>query len=439
MKATGKSVKAGGISRREFIKVSAAAGAAALVTSLDLGTNFAFAAGSDAIKVGLIGCGSGGLRAARDCIRSANGKGVQVVALADAFSDRVSALRGEFNVRRSRCFSGLDSWRDVLDLNEVNLVILAPPPAFRPVQFAQAVERGKHVFVEAPVAICPAGVKMVTEAANKAREKSLTVVVGASRRHDPAYVETMKRIHDGAIGRILTAQCYWNQGGMYVYRRKIGESDVEWQLRNWRYFTWLSGDLIVERHVHNLDVINWALRATPDSVHGLGGRQYRTGPEYGNVFDHFGTEFFYPGDVHFISMCRQIEGTNERIGERVVGTKGASNCRGRIEGKNAWRYRGRAANPFVREHADLVKSIRAGAAINEGQQAADSALTAIMARESAYARTNFKQSWFVARCTLNRLPPRDLKLSDAKPVEPVAVPGKYVLPVRRKPQRRKKR
>jgi len=295
------------------------------------------------------------------------------------------------------------------------------------VQLAEAIRRGKNVFMEKPVAVCPAGIKMVIEASNKATEKGLAIVAGTQRRHEPKYVETMKRIHDGAIGEIVSAQCYWNQGGLWVKKRQPNQGDVEWQIRNWLYFAWLSGDHIVEQHVHNIDVINWAFNALPDQVHGLGGRQYRTGPEYGDIFDHFGIEFFYPGDVRTISTCRQIEGATNRIGERVVGTKGVSDCCGSIKGENPWRYRGPNPNPYVEEHANLIKSIRDGNPLNEGQRIAESTLCAIMGRESAYSRQQFKRSWFMNRCTLNLLPPDGLKLSDSKPVAPFAVPGQYKL------------
>jgi predicted dehydrogenase len=281
--------------------------------------------------------------------------------------------------------------------------------------------------MEKPVAVCRAGIKMVVEASKQAAEKKLAVVAGTQRRHQAAYVETMKRIHDGAIGDIVSAQCYWNQGGLWVKKRRPDQGDVEWQVRNWLYFTWLSGDHIVEQHVHNIDVINWAFNALPEAVHGLGGRQYRTGPEYGNIFDHFGVEFFYPNDVRTISMCRQIDGTTPRISERVVGTKGASDCCGTIEGEAPWRYEGPNSIPYVQEHTDLIKSIRSGEVLNEGQRIAESTLCAIMGRESAYSRQQFKRSWFVNRCTLDLLPPEDLRLSDSRPMEAVAVPGKYKL------------
>jgi predicted dehydrogenase len=413
------------LTRRDLLKNSAvAAGTLALAGPVG---NWAYAQGSDTIRVGVIGCGGRGTGAAHDCFNSS--KGVEIVALADAFGDRLGGLKNHFKVPDNRCFTGLDGYKQLLALDDINMVILATPPGFRPQQLKAAVDAGKNIFMEKPVATCPAGIKMVLEASAKAREKGLAIVCGTQRRHEPRYVETMKRIHDGAIGEIVSAQCYWNQGGLWVNRRQPGQADVDWQIRNWLYFTWISGDHIVEQHVHNIDVINWAFKdVQPEQVRGQGGRQWRTGPEYGNIFDHFGVEFFYPGDVRTISMCRQIDGTTTNVSERVVGTKGTSDCAGRIDGENAWRYEGPNPNPYVEEHKNLIASIRSGEPLNEGERIANSTLCAIMGRESAYARQQFKRDWFLARCTLNYLPPEDMKLGDSHEVGPVPVPGKYKLP-----------
>ncbi len=413
------------LTRRDLLKNSAvAAGTLALAGPVG---NWAYAQGSDTIRVGVIGCGGRGTGAAHDCFNSS--KGVEIVALADAFGDRLGGLKNHFKVPDNRCFTGLDGYKQLLALDDINMVILATPPGFRPQQLKAAVDAGKNIFMEKPVATCPAGIKMVLEASAKAREKGLASVCGTQRRHEPRYVETMKRIHDGAIGEIVSAQCYWNQGGLWVNRRQPGQADVDWQIRNWLYFTWISGDHIVEQHVHNIDVINWAFKdVQPEQVRGQGGRQWRTGPEYGNIFDHFGVEFFYPGDVRTISMCRQIDGTTTNVSERVVGTKGTSDCAGRIDGENAWRYEGPNPNPYVEEHKNLIASIRSGEPLNEGERIANSTLCAIMGRESAYARQQFKRDWFLARCTLNYLPPEDMKLGDSHEVGPVPVPGKYKLP-----------
>jgi predicted dehydrogenase len=403
------------------------------------------ARGSDTMRVGVVGCGGRGSGAANDCVKSS--RGVEIVALADPFADRMTGLKDKFKIPDNRCFTGLDGYKKLMALDDINMVIIASPPGFKPPQFTEAVNRGKNVFIEKPVATCPAGIKMMLEASEKATEKGLGVVAGTQRRHEPKYVETMKRINDGAIGEIVSAQCYWNMGALWVDRAKTNwdnyksgkYSDVEWQIRNWLFTGWLSGDHIVEQHVHNIDVINWAFGAIPEQVHGVGGRQYRTEPQYGNIYDHFGIEFFYPGDVRTISTCRQIDKTSGNVSERVVGTKGSSNCAGSIKGENAWEYRGSNPNPYVVEHTDLIKSIRSGDPLNEGKQVTESTLCAIMGRESAYSRQQFKTSWFMSRCTLNYLPPEDMKLSDSRQLEPFAIPGQYVMPGWVQPQRGRRR
>lgn len=402
------------------------------------------ARGSGTMRVGVIGCGGRGSGAANDCVKSS--QGVEIVALADAFGDQLGRLKNQYNVPSNRCFTGLDAYKQLLALDDINLVIIASPPGFKPPQFAEAVNRGKNVFIEKPVATCPAGLKMMLEASEKAAQKGLGVVAGTQRRHEPKYVETMKRIHDGAIGDIVSAQCYWNMGALWVDRArrnwenyKSGKySDIEWQIRNWLFTGWLSGDHIVEQHVHNIDVVNWAFGTLPEQVHGVGGRQYRTEPQYGNIFDHFGVEFFYPNDVRTISTCRQIDQTTNNVSERVAGTKGVSNCAGKIEGENAWSYEGPNPNPYVVEHTDLINSIRSGNPLNEGKQVTESTMCAIMGRESAYSRQQFKTSWFMSRCTLNNLPPDDMKLSDSRPLEPFAIPGKYQIPGWAQPSRRRR-
>jgi predicted dehydrogenase len=412
--------------RRELLRSSAVA-AGSLMISGAAGP-LAFAAGSDTIRIGVIGCGGRGSEAAKNCVESS--PGVKVVALADAFPDRLQGLKEAFNVPDDRCFVGLDAYKNLLALSDVNLVILATPPGFRPPQLAEAIKQGKNVFMEKPVCVCPTGYKMVVEASEQAQQKGLAIVAGTQRRHQAVYVEAMKRIHDGAIGDIVSAQCYWNMGALWVNPQKPGQSDVDWQIRNWLYFTWLSGDHICEQHVHNLDVVNWAFKdVQPIDAHGLGGRQYRTGPEYGNIFDHFGVEFTYPNDVKTISMCRQIDKTTDNVSERIVGTKGVwRSDPGIIEGEKPWKYEGPNPDPYVQEHADLIKSIRGGKPLNEGKRVADSTLCAIMGRESAYSRQQLKRAWMTTRCTLNLLPADDLKLSDAKPVPAFAVPGQYELP-----------
>lgn len=420
------------LTRRDFMKTSA--GATLSLAAFAATGSRGFAAGRDTLRVGVIGCGGRGSGATHDCVKSS--AGVEIVALADVFGDRLNGLKNEFKVADNRCFTGLNAYKELLALDDIDMVIIATPPAFKPPQFSEAIAKGKHVFIEKPVAVCPTGVKSVIEAAELAGTKGLAVVAGTQRRHEFPYVETMKRIHDGAIGEIVSAQCYWNMGGLWHDRAKANwanyksgkYSDVEWQIQNWLFIKEMSGDHIVEQHVHNIDVINWAVGALPDTIHGMGGRQHRTDPMYGNIFDHFGIEFIYPNDMRVHSMCRQIDGAAGRVAERVVGTKGWSNCNGTIEGENAWKYEGERPNPYVQEHTDLIKSIRSGNPLNEGKCVAESTLCAIMGREAAYSRQQFKRSYFMRTSTLDLVPRDSMTLKDSKALAAVPIPGEYQLP-----------
>jgi predicted dehydrogenase len=393
-----------------------------------LGTNYAHAAPSDRLRVGLVGCGGRGTGAAGDCVGSA--PNVELVALGDLFRDRLDASRrrlaalgDKYRVTEDRCFVGFDAYRKVI-ASDVDLVILATPPGFRPLHLQAAVEAGKHVFMEKPVAVDPAGVRSVLASSELATRKRLGIVAGTQRRHHAGYRETIRRIHDGAIGTILAARCCWNQGGLWMHARRPEWSDVEWQIRNWLYFAWLSGDHIVEQHVHNLDVVNWVLQAHPVKAVGMGGRQARTDPAYGHIYDHFTVDYEYPNGVHVMSMCRQIDGTAANVSEEFVGTRGRSNASSSIRGETPWRFEGSADSPYVQEHADLIGSIREGRAVNEGRQVAESTLTAIMGRMSAY--TGQVVTWEQALQSRLDLVPKRLEFG-AMAVEPVAIPGKTPL------------
>jgi predicted dehydrogenase len=246
------------------------------------------------------------------------------------------------------------------------------------------VEQGKHLFVEKPVAVDPVGIRKVLGSSDLAKQKGLGIAAGTQRRHDPAYRATIQRIHDGAMGEVLAGNVYWNQGGLWSHERKAGQSDMEHQLRNWLYYTWLSGDHIVEQHVHNIDVANWVLKSHPVKANGVGGRQVRTEPIYGHIYDHFSVELEYPNGARIQSNARQQDNTSRYVGEFFMGTKGTSNANDSIRGENPFRYEGKKVNPYVQEHTNLIESIRAGAPINEGHQVSESVLTAIMAREAAY-------------------------------------------------------
>jgi len=409
--------------RREFLKTAASASLAAAIPA-NLGLH---AAGADTIKIGILGCGGRGTSAALDAVRAA--AGVEVVALYDAFQDRVdSSLKrlretaaDNVKVTDKTCFTGLDGYRGLLALPEVNYVVLAAPPGFRPMHFQAAVEAGKNIFSEKPVAVDPVGIRKFIAAADLAREKGLGVVAGTQRRHQRRYLELMKRLQDGQIGEIAGAQGYWNQGDLWVKMREPGMSDMEWQCRNWLYFTWLSGDHIVEQHVHNIDVVNWALGALPKTVVAMGGRQVRTGAEYGNIFDHFAVEFEYPNGVRVASYCRQTKGCAERIEERIVGTKGVAFGYGEIRGETPWKFEGEEPNPYVQEHADNIAAIRAGKPLNEGRQVAESTMAAILGRMSAYTGRAISWDWGMASSKLD-LSPAKYEFGPL-PVDPVAVPG----------------
>ncbi|MCC6484960.1 MAG: Gfo/Idh/MocA family oxidoreductase [Armatimonadetes bacterium] len=424
-------------SRREFLKVSAASAAAAALMSSGKFAMGAAAGGSDIIKVGLIGCGGRGTGAAGDCMSGS--EGVQIVAMGDLFRDRLDASLSNLQnvvaeqsknnpafaqklaVTPERCFTGFDAYKKVLD-SGVDMVILATPPGFRPIHIRAAVDAGKHIFAEKPVAVDAKGIRSVMESGRIAKQKGLGFVAGTQRRHQNGYIETMKRIHDGALGEIVAAQCYWNQGGLWLHDRQPEWSDTEYQIRNWLYYTWLSGDHIVEQHVHNIDVVNWALQAHPVKAFGSGGRQVRTDPKYGHIFDHFDIQFQYPGGQWVHSMSRQIDGCVNNVSEFVAGSKGVSDPNGWIQsGKKRWEYKGPGNNPYVQEHTDLVKSIRAGQPLNEAQSVAESVLTAIMGRMAAY--TGQEVTWEQALNSKEDLMPANLDFGPL-PVPPVAIPGR---------------
>ena len=418
-----KSESSENLSRRDFIKSTMAASLAAAIPS-NLGLH---AAGTDAIRIGVIGCGGRGTGAAIDCLNAA--PGVEVVALGDLFMDRIdSAMKrireahpDKLKVAKDKCFTGFDNYLKVASCPEVNLIVTAAAPGFRPLHLKAAVEAGKHVFMEKPVAVDPAGVRSVIAASETARKKGLAIVAGTQRRHQQRYLELMKRIHGGEIGEIVGGQCYWNQGDLWVVKKTPQISDMEWQCRNWLYFTWLSGDHIVEQHVHNIDVMNWAFGSLPVKVMGMGGRQQRTAPEYGNIYDHFAVEFEYSNGVRVASQCRQIQGCAERVEEKLVGTKGYAFGYGEIHGQNFWKFDADEANPYVQEHADLIASIRSGNPLNEGRQVAESTMCAIMGRMSAYTGRAISWEWAMTSSKLDLTPPKyDF---GPLPVEPVAIPG----------------
>ncbi len=417
-------------SRRDFLKSSTAAVIGGAVASGLGAIPGAYAAGSDMIKVGLIGCGSRGSGAAADVLESA--RGVKLVAMGDAFSDHIekslqvlSKLGDKVDVPKDRQFAGFGAFEKVLEC-DVNYVILATPPGFRPWHLKAAVEAGKHIFAEKPVAVDGPGIRAVLELDELARSKGLGIGVGTQRHHQTGYVETLKRIHDGAIGEITAARAYWNQGPIWVHPKQEAWSDMEWQMRNWYYFTWLCGDHIVEQHVHNLDVVNWAMSTHPVRAVGVGGRQVRTDPVYGSIFDHFSIDYEFENGAHEASMCRQIPGCENNVSEALAGTKGFCQVnKYSITGEKGWKFEGVNNKPYVQEHTDLIKSIRSGKPYNELKAVTESTLTAIMGRMAAY--TGQAVTWEQALNSGESLMPPKLDWQEPLAIAPVALPGRTKL------------
>jgi myo-inositol 2-dehydrogenase / D-chiro-inositol 1-dehydrogenase len=382
--------------RRDFLMTSTAA-------TIGLGMlGNAHAAGSDSIKVGLIGCGGRGTGAAENiCEAAGTSYNIKLHAMGDVFEDHLKNCRDhvrnqplckeKFDVPDERSFVGFDAYQKVIDC--CDLVMLATPPGFRPQHIEATIKAGKHLFSEKPVAVDGTGIRKVLAAYDEANKKGLSVVTGTQRRHQASYLESMKLIHDGAIGDLVGGRVFWNQGDIWANKRKPGWSDTEYQIRNWYHFLWLCGDHIVEQHVHNLDVACWALKAHPTRAVGMGGRQVITEPERGQSYDHFAVDYEFPDGVHVMSMCRQIAGSTGDVSENLVGTKGQWTSNGyRFTGAERRRVRvEHEVNPYVQEHIDLLESISSHKPVNELKQVAESTLTAIMGRMSAY--TGKEVSW----------------------------------------------
>jgi myo-inositol 2-dehydrogenase / D-chiro-inositol 1-dehydrogenase len=400
----------------------------------------AFAAADDTIRVGLIGCGGRGSEAAVQAV-SAPGN-IKLVAMGDAFpwqlEESYAKIQGALADRPERLavdadhkFVGLDAYQKVI-ASGVDLVVLATPPGFRPVHFEAAVKAGKHVFMEKPVAVDAPGVRQVLAAAQEAKKKNLGVGVGLQRHHEAKYLETIKRLKDGAIGDIHTTRVYWNGGGVWTRGRRPEMTEMEYQVWNWYYFNWLSGDHIVEQHIHNMDVVNWLKDAHPVRAQGQGGRQVRTSNQHGEIYDHHYVEFEYADGSRMFSQCRHIENCWSSVSEHAQGTKGSADIsEGKISnGTDTWRYRGPKPNPYQVEHDDLVASIRKGTPINEAVYGALSSMTAILGRLCTYSGKAIE--WDDAIASSISLQPREYNFQTEAPVNPnadgsyaIAVPGLF--------------
>jgi predicted dehydrogenase len=394
------------------------------------------AAGSDIIRVGLIGCGSPrggrGRGAAAQCVNA--GAGVKLVAMGDLFRDHLEYTRKnlsklgpeKIDVPEDRCFVGWDAYEKVANCKDVDLVILASPPGFRPLHIQAAVTAGKHIFAEKPIAVDAPGVRAVMQACEEAKKKGLAVVSGLCYRYDTAMRETFKRVHEGAVGEIVTLQCTYNTHGLWSVPRKPDWTDMEWQVRNWLYFTWLSGDHNVEQHIHSLDKMAWAMRDEyPVKASGTGGRQVRTEPKYGHIFDHHCVVYEYVNGAKLFSACRQQDGCDVDVTDHVFGTQGSCDVmRYTIKGANPWRYgrtrAGRDGNMYQNEHNELIASIRSGKPINNGNYMTKSTLMAIMGRMATY--TGKTITWEMALNSKENLRPPKYEFGPL-PVPPVAKPG----------------
>jgi predicted dehydrogenase len=415
-------------SRRTFVKQSAATAAALAAAEMTL-LSTAHAAGSDTLRVGLVGCGGRGTGAAEQALTA--DENTRLVAMADAFADRLegsletlksSPVSSRIDVPKERQFVGFDAYKNVID--QVDVVLLTTTPHFRPIHMAYAAEKGVHMFVEKPVATDAPGVRSVLETCDLARKKNLSVVSGLCWRYHNPRRETMKRVLDGEIGKIIALETTYNSGGVWDPRvtRDQVKSEMEYQMRNWYYYTWLGGDHIVEQAVHGIDTMAWALGDEPPiQCWGSGGRQVRTDPMYGNIYDHFSIVYEYPNNVRGYHNCRHWRGTAQQTRDYVLGAEGFCDVFGsRITGAKKWRYRGPNSNMYQAEHDEMFAAIRAGKPINNGLYAARSTLLAIMGRMAAY--TGEVITWEKALNSKENLGPATYAWGDA-PQRPVARPG----------------
>ena len=423
-------------SRRNFLKGSTAAVVGgSIAASLQMGRS-AHAAGSDIIKVGLIGCGGRGTGAAVNAMRAE--ENVRLTVLADAFPDRLGHCQdnlkkriGEkYAVTDDNCFTGFDAYKSVM-MTDVDVVLLASPPHFRPAQLDAAIEAGKHVFCEKPVAVDGPGVRSVLETVAKAKEENLSIVSGLCWRYDYGVRETMKKIFDGEIGEVVATQENYLTGGLWHRGRKEEWSEMEYQMRNWLYFTWLSGDHIVEQHIHSLDKSLWLMGDKPPvKCFGLGGRETRTEDQWGHIFDHFAVCYEWENGAKTFSYTRQMKDCSNDVDDYIIGTKGkalilGTKGRPRVSNENGeWKYKGPTPSMYDVEHKELFAGLRSGEHINNGEYMSYSTLMAIMGREACYTGKEITSEQAINSMT--RLGPEVYEWGDID-VPKIAKPGKTKL------------
>jgi myo-inositol 2-dehydrogenase / D-chiro-inositol 1-dehydrogenase len=421
------------VSRREFVKTTAGVLAGSLGACSLPAATWLQADGKERIRVGLVGCGGRGTGAAVQALTA--DPAAVLTAVGDVFEDRISSslealakepIASKVQVEPERRFVGFDAYRKVIE-SGVDVVLLAEPPHFRPAHLKAAIEAGKHVFCEKPMAVDVPGIRSVLASAEEARKKRLSLVSGFCWRYSDPERATFRKIHDGAIGKVQAVHTTYHAGLLSHRPRQPGWSDMEWQLRNWYYFTWLSGDHIVEQAVHSVDKIAWAMNGEiPVKATALGGRQVRTDPAFGNVYDHFAVVYEYASGARCFHTCRQMEGCSYDNTDYVLGTEGTCFVNGWgpthvIEGKRPWRYEGPKRNMYQVEHDDLFAAIRSGEPINDGVWMCNSNLMAILGRMAAY--TGQTVTWDQLLASDEDLSPPRYEWGDL-PVRAVAMPGK---------------
>ena len=427
------------LSRRQFTKVAGLATAGVIISS-----NSVWAANSNTLKVGLIGCGGRGTGAAEQALNADSN--VVLTAMADAFSDHLqgsySSLKNKFGdkvqVAEKNKYVGLDAFQKLID-SDVDVVLLAAPPAFRPSHLEAAVNAGKHIFCEKPFAVDAPGLRRVIAAAKKAKEKDLSLVSGFCWRYHIPKRETFNRVLDGQIGEIVSAEATYNTGELWYKERQKGWSDMEYQLRNWLYYNWLSGDHIIEQAIHSVDMLSWAMGdEAPVKISGTGGRQKRIAEKYGNVYDHFGITYEYSNGTKAYVFCRQQSGTAPSYAVELTGLGGKClvDCRTglhEIKGENPWKYdddtkftdenaykKSKVKNMYQQEHDELFASIRSGKPMNDGEWMTRSNLLAMAGRMAAY--TGEVISYEQALSSMEVLFPENLSWNTKYDV-PIAIPG----------------
>lgn len=427
-------------SRRTFLKGSSVLAGTALGTAT---IPHVHAASDDTIKFAVIGCGGRGSGAA-DNIMKTKGN-VKMVAVADAFESkakyaikRLGSKHGDkVDVPEDQVFSGLDAYKQAIDV-DCDLVVIATPPGFKPQQFEYAVNKGRHIFMEKPVASDATGVKRVLKSVEESKKRNLMVGIGLQRRHEPRYMETIQRIHDGAIGDVISQQVYWNGNGIWYRNREPGQTEMAFQTNNWYHFNWLSGDQICEQHIHNLDVGCWVKGSYPVECNGMGGHQQREEGDgsKSQIFDHTFCEYTFADGSKMFSQGRHLKGGWSNVGEFAQGTKGTADPSGQIFGENAWEYQGEKskgnANGHQQEQHDLIEALMRGETYNEGEYGAHSTFCAILGREACYSGKVLKWDELLENgrelapgiddYTVDSVPPV-VKGDDGK--YPVPVPGKY--------------